>query len=182
MGFRGIILTGTSGAGKSTLSDLLRRQDPSFEQVKAITTRAPRADDEAGTYEYLSDEAFAERDSSLVIRAEYRGKRYGITREHIAEVEARGKVPVLLITPKSLSEYLHCSATDDSPYLSVFVDAPDEVLDARRGLRGDAERLAAATAQREEDRAFRGCCRYQLENVRLDEALALLLTWWREGQ
>lgn len=181
MNFRGIILTGTSGAGKSTLSDQLHRHDPAFEQVKAVTTRAQRADDEAGSYAYLSEDAFTACEPSLVIWAEYRGKRYGITREHIAEVESRGKVPVLLITPKSLAEYLRRGDGADRLFLTIFVDAPDEILDARRDLRGDAERVAAATVQRAEDRIYRGSCLHQLQNIQLDEAIAKLLAWWRSG-
>jgi guanylate kinase len=73
--------------------------------VKAVTTRDARSDDEPGFYVHLSEEEFDALRGDLVIRAEYRGKRYGITSSHIAEVEQAGKVPVLVISARSLAEW-----------------------------------------------------------------------------
>ena len=181
MRWRGIILTGTSGAGKSTISDLLRKRDESFELVKAVTTRDPRPDDELGSYVHLAEGEFDGLRGSLIIWAEYRGKRYGITRDHLADVERRGKMPVLVITPRSLSEFLERSAGDASPpFLTVFIDAPDDELDARLGIRGDSERRPAVLAHRGEDRNHRAACRRVLENRDLEHSLAQLLEWWRD--
>jgi len=54
MHWRGLIITGSSGAGKSTLTNMLCARDASFEQVRAVTTRLPREDDEPGIYEHLA--------------------------------------------------------------------------------------------------------------------------------
>src|SRR4051812_5716434 len=107
MHWRGIIIAGVSGGGKTTIAQLLCERG-GFEQVKAITTRAARADDCPGAFDYLSSEQFdaLERSGALIIRAEYRDKCYGITCQHLAEVEARDQAPLLVITPKSLAEYL----------------------------------------------------------------------------
>jgi guanylate kinase len=181
MRWRGIILTGTSGAGKSTISDLLRKRDETFEQVKAVTTRDPRPDDEPGSYVHLTDGEFDGLRGSLIIWAEYRGKRYGIIRDHLADVERRGKAPVLVITPRSLLEFLERSAGNgSSPFLTVFIDAPDDELDARLGIRGDSERRPAVLAQRGEDRSHQAVCRLVLENRGREHSLARLLEWWRE--
>ena len=71
-----------------------------------MTTREPRPDDGPGAYEYLTGGKDSTGCDSLIIWAEDRGKRYGITRTHVAEAEGRGKSPVLAITPRSLAEYL----------------------------------------------------------------------------
>src|SRR5437016_1064557 len=123
---RGIMITGVSGAGKTTIAQTLSARDPSFEQVKIVTTRATRPDDPPGLFRYLTPEQFEalERGGELLIRAEYRGKRYGITREHFAEVEGHGKVPMVLVTPESLGEFVQRGGGPD--FLTVFIDAPDE--------------------------------------------------------
>jgi guanylate kinase len=182
--WRGVVFTGVSGAGKSTLSAELRRRNPSFEQVTAVTTRSPRADDGPGLYQHLSDEQFdaLERSAALLVRAEYLGKRYGITHAHVAQVEGRGKVPILLLTPRSLHEHAAQVRSGAAPFLTVFVDAPDDLLDARLSSRQDDSRRAAIVRQRAEDRGFRGSCHHVLENLDLERSLAQLAAWWRGGQ
>lgn len=182
MRWRGIVFTGVSGAGKSTLSEEWRKRNPSFEQVTAVTTRGPRADDGPGLYEHLSDEQFdaLEQSGALLVRAEYNGKRYGITLAHVGQVEGRGKVPILLLTPRSVHEYAGPIRSGPTPFLAVFVDAPDDLLDARLQSRPAADRLAI-TARRAEDRRYRGSCRHALENLDLARSVEQLAAWWQAG-
>jgi guanylate kinase len=181
MGWRGVIITGVSAAGKTTLAQALAR-DPRFEPVTAVTTRAARTDDPPGALEYLTDEAFTrlEARGELLIRAEYRGKRYGITWAHLADVERRGRAPILPLTPLSLTEFARDTA-EAAAFLAVFLDAPDPVLDDRLGLRGDSDRRADVLAQREEDRAHAGACHFVLEGTDPDRSLTQVLQWWQDG-
>ena len=182
MTWRGIIITGTSAAGKTTLSSLLRKREPSFEQVKAVTTRAAREGDEPGSYIHLTEERFARLGDNLIIWAGYRGRRYGITHEHIADVEQREKVPVLLITAQSLAEYLErASGGADQAFLTVFLDAPDEVLDTRLASRAGPVYGEQVELQRVEDRRFRGAAHHVLENLDIKRSLQQLLEWWRRN-
>jgi guanylate kinase len=182
MGWRGIILTGTSAAGKTTLSALLRERQRSFEQVKAVTTRSARSDDEPGSYIHLAEEEFDRLGGDLVIWAGYRDRRYGITRRHIADVEDRKRVPVLLITAQSLAEYLErAKGSASSEFLTVFVDAPDEVLDARLAGRGGSAEQEKVARQRAEDRRYREAAAHILVNVDIERSLQQLLEWWQRG-
>lgn len=172
---RALILTGTSGAGKSTLSRLLQQDSDAFEQVKAITTRPERLDDEPGVYEYHSQNTFAQLRDSLIISAQYRGNQYGITLDHLQEVLARGKTAILVITPRSLVEYLRSERAKlvSSP-ATVFVDAPDDVLNERLGFRGPPDALADVLAQRLEDRSYISFCEQYLLNLNLESSLKKL--------
>ena len=114
----------------------------------------------------------------MIIWAEYRGLKYGITRDHLAEVEGRGKVPLLIITPQSLAEY-SARQGEGEPFLTVFVDAPDEELDARFGIRGDTEKRTSVAKQRQLDRSYR--VGNVLMNLNRDEALRELLRLWQGG-
>jgi guanylate kinase len=181
---RGIIITGVSGAGKTTIAQALADRDPSFRQITAVTTRAPRPDDPPEVFEYLDDSQFdaLEAGNALLIRAEYRDRRYGITHAHLRALEERGQVPLLLVTPRSLFDFVEQSRSRtpaEVPFLTVFIDAPDPVLDERLGDRADGERRIEILRQREEDRRYRGSCRYVLEDLDLDRGLEQLLGWWQ---
>lgn len=136
----------------------------------------------AGGLRDLTDDAFTalEAGGALLVRAEYRGKQYGITRAHLTDVERRGRAPILPPTPRSLAEFAR-DTPEAAAFLAVFLDAPDPVLDDRLGLRGEDGRWADVLTQREEDRAHVGACRHVLESTDADRTLAQMLGWWREG-
>jgi guanylate kinase len=180
MNWRGINITGTSGAGKSTLTAMLRARHPEFEQVKAVTTRAAREGDEPGTYEHHTPESFEQIRGGLVIWAEYRGQHYGITSAHLAEVEGRGKVPLMVITPRSLAEYL-AREPGGRPFLVVFIDAPDVELDFRLGIRDGSEKKASVAEQRAEDRRYSAICHVVIQNLHLDSSSDRLREGWNQG-
>lgn len=148
----GLVLTGTRGAGKSTLARLLV-DDGGFGLVRAVTTRAPRPDDD-GHYKYLTKDQLRDLQAQgeLVISAVYGDHHYGITATAVQDVIGGGDVPILVITPDSAIEFL--STSTSIGWVAVFIDAPDDVLNDR--LRAD-NRAATRTdiAQRRRDRQER---------------------------
>ncbi len=92
-----------------------------------------------------------------------------------------GRVPVLLITAQSLAECLERGGGSDRPFLTVFVNAPDEVLDIRLAECCGAVDHPKVEHQRAEDRRYRDAAGRVLENLDRDRSLVQLLAWWRRS-
>lgn len=106
MEYKRIIVTGTSGSGKSTVASKLCEKFDIFQRVLSATTRGKRNDDETGTYVYLSKEEFnnLEKEGKFIIASTYREEKYGINVEDYKKVTQKGKVPVMVLTPKAANQ------------------------------------------------------------------------------
>lgn len=185
MKLRGVIITGTSGSGKSALVKDLCILDSRFSQVKAVTTRAARTDDETGAYDYLSEEQFHElvENNELLVEANYREQCYGIRHSAVREVEDRGEIPILVIMPEA-AEHLDGlkhngeRLTELPRYLSVFVDAPDDILDERLGIRDAADSIESVLQQREKDREHHHALLHTIKNLDLRASVEMVVSLW----
>lgn len=94
-----IIVAGASGAGKSFLLENARRLDRTVVPVKKFTTRDPRTYEDEDTQSFL-DLKFS-RSIDVVTECDYKypyGREwYGLDREHIDEVLAKGGNPIIII-------------------------------------------------------------------------------------
>ena len=63
----------------------------------------------------------------------------------------------------------------------MFVDAPDDVLNTRSGIRDGTVKQASVAVQRAEDRTHSRSCRHVLQNIDLTRSVEELLGWWRQG-
>lgn len=176
MVYQGLVITGTSGAGKTTLTRSLVR-DGAFEQVKAFTTRMSRYGDN-GEYTYLSEDEFQLRlnTGKFIINTQYQGKYYGISIEDIYEVNSRGKIPILVISPDSYCEYAKKNSSNFQ-FMSYFIDEEDDELDRRLAARGDVV-TNVVRAQRIEDRNYRDSCLYYIKNVSTEKTIEVLENLW----
>lgn len=153
MKYEGIIVTGTSCAGKTTVAKELCSNFAEFQIVKAITTRTVRTGDLI--YDHITGEQFDafETNNELLVKANYRGKKYGISKDTYNSVIRNSKIPVLIITPESAKD-LEIEGANRRGYLIFFLDAKDASLDARLAQR-QTPLGSAETTQREADRRFR---------------------------
>lgn len=187
MGYKGIIITGTSGAGKSSIAQKLCEQYKIFQIVQAVTTRKLREDDYHGQYQYISKVEFEklDEDNRLLIKSEYRGKYYGITHEALQEAIGNRKIPLLILTPKSVVELKIKKNLEDYTSFIVFLDAPDEILDTRLNSRGESIN-ETVIQQRKEDRGYLERLLkinptdyvYSIKNTDIEKTLELIWSLW----
>jgi guanylate kinase/deoxycytidine triphosphate deaminase len=182
MEYKGIGIIGTSGAGKSTVAQKLCKKYEIFNLVQAVTTREERQNGILGQYQYITEEEFKNLDKGgkLLIRTKYRGKYYGITHEALQQVVDNGKIPLLILTPKVVSELEGKGDRERYVFFTIFLDAPDDILDRRLEQRGEKidENIRN---QRKEDREYARICRYVINNsngVHMEDVTQLLYSLW----
>ncbi len=163
-------------------------RDPRFALVKAITTRPPRADDEEKAFECVSEAHFHElvQRSELLVDGSYRGHHYGIRRSDLAAVELANQIPTLIITPQAADRLdgIRCDnrrLTQLPQFLSVFVDAPDGLLEDRLNLRGQPIDARSVLEQRKRDREYKYSFLYSVENIHLNSLVELVLSLWNRS-
>jgi len=115
----------------------------------------------------------------LVISAEYAGHLYGIRVGDLQAIENSQKIPILIVTPDSVQS-LNGQNTE-RPFLTVFIDSPDQILDSRLKGRPASDPKIIAD-QRLSDRAFKSACIYCLDNIRLEATVELLRSLWDYAQ
>lgn len=182
MPFESILITGTSCAGKSTITKKLcesvMANGRHFEQVKAVTTRARRADD--SNYDFINDEDFDKllSDKKLLVDSTYRGEKYGIKKAEYDKVIRKNKIPLLVITPASADKL-----STEEKYMCIFIDAPNEAL-----LERLIERLGREPSKREKrefekqnetDRIYQDKSHYILNNTDLSASISLISLLWK---
>lgn len=97
---RVVVLSGPSGVGKGTVIGHLRRLQPDLEPVVSVTTRPPRPGERDGVdYRFVDDAAFDRlvAEGALLEWATYGGHRYGTPAAAVAEIQRRGRLPLLEI-------------------------------------------------------------------------------------
>jgi deoxycytidine triphosphate deaminase len=140
-----------------------------------------RAGDE-GEYDHVTAEEFDGllAGGSLLVHTEYRDHHYGVRHDEVDRIGRSGHSAVLTLTPESAARLSREKNKDGQwPCLSVFIDAPDSVLDDRLHRRGDTTDAEVVKRQRSEDRAARSDCLYAFENREVRHCMELLEVLWR---
>lgn len=174
MEYKGIIITGTSGVGKSTIVQKLATQYEHFQQVKALTTRQPRRDDNA-QYIYIDEANFQVFHDKNVLVTEtcYRNEHYGISGLEVEQVVGRGYIPILVMSPESLKTF-ECL----NQYLSFFIDASDEELDKRLQQRDQSILSDSVYERRKLDRQEADIPNYIIHNHKVADVVELINELW----
>lgn len=189
MQYEGVIITGTSGAGKSAIARKFCQKCNTFQVVQAVTTRRARADNHTGQYQYITKQQFfrLRNENKLLIEGKYRGEYYGTTHSAFRLV-VDNKIPLLVLTPEyiinkhaeeSKGSLSHKEDNKRLTFLTIFLDAPDNILHERLVRRG--EKIdKTIERQREKDRESAKNCLRKIETVDVEKTVELIWSSWKQ--
>jgi guanylate kinase len=171
-----VILSGVSGVGKNTIISKLMNNHKNIQFLKvSATTREKRPGEDL--YIYLSEEEFLKKqeNNEFLETEEVHGFHYGTLKSglqkaidnkdiiYMKDVEVHGNTKI--------RNYLKGKAK----VLSIFLDAPDDVLMARLLNRGESEERAKVRLERARlERQTTADYDYIVENVDLDKTIATI--------
>ena len=108
-----IVIVGESGSGKSTIAKELAK-NYGYENVVSYTTRPMRqAEKNHIDYHFVDDEFFIKNDKTIILKATYRGWKYGIDARDLNDKS------VMVLTPSGLRELKSQGINFTSIYLNV---------------------------------------------------------------
>ena len=172
-----IVLSGVSSSGKNTIMEELvkKRKNLRILENSSGTTRAKRGSDSRfNTYVFMTKEQFdKELEKGTFFEHELvHGNYYGtiLSRledvvvdkqfDYIRDIEVKGVV--------NLKKYFKGKC----PMLSIFIDAPDDVLRERLRLRGDApENIEKRLSRSGLERSYKHNYDLVIENIDLDKTV-----------
>ena len=172
-----IIISGISSSGKNTVMQNLVNMRKNLKRLRksTVSTREPRdTDKNFNTYFYKSCEEFLEmvNNGEFVEHEEVHGNYYGILKssldkvvndkefDYIRDIDVKGNL--------SIKKYLNGKC----PVVSIFLDAPDEILEERLRLRGDTEeQIKIRLSRKDFERSHKKYYDLVIENIDLNKTL-----------
>lgn len=137
-----VVLLGPSCSGKSTFQKELVDNE-GYHAVRTATTRPRRMGEDASSYYFLKDSAFAEweRRGDLICSEVFRNWRYGVPRDEIARRNDRPN-RVVILTPGGVMELLsrHPEAITADALSILYLGVDGATGEARACKRGDSRR------------------------------------------
>ena len=181
-----IIFSGVSGSGKNTtMNELLKRRNNIFilEQSSATTREKRDTDKEYNTYKYMTKEEFEKgiKKGDFFEYEEVHGCYYGVLNDalqrvidnpqndYMRDIDVKGNI--------KLRDYLK----DKCGVLSIFLDAPDDVLYERLIKRGESEERARIRLSRGAmERQYKDQFDVVIENLDLEKTVNTICDFLEE--
>lgn len=172
-----IAISGISASGKNTVIKNLIKSRKNLKVLKrsSCTTRPKRkTDEEFETYLYLTKEEFEQgiKDGIFIEHELVHDNYYGMLKssfldviddksnDYIRDIDVKGE--------HSLKNYLNGKVK----MLSIFLDAPDDVLEKRLKDRGDSlEQIEKRLSRKELERSYKQNFDIVIDNIDLDETI-----------
>lgn len=172
-----IVLSGVSSSGKNTIMEELmrRRKNLKILEFSSGTTRAKRESDcKYNTYVFLSKEEFQKKiDAGEFYEYELvHDNYYGMFRSRLADVVADKDFDYMRDIDVKGNVSLKKFFDGKCPMLSIFIDAPNDVLKERLLKRGDSlEDIEKRLSRSDFERSFKHNYDLVIENIDLEKTV-----------
>ena len=172
-----IVLSGVSSSGKNTVMEALMkiRKDLKILEFSSGTTRPKRdSDSRFNTYIYMSKEDFEKgiEEGKFFEYENVHGNYYGMFKERLEKVVADKECDYMRDIDVKGNVNLKKFFQGRSPMISIFLDAPDDILRERLRLRGDSlEDIEKRLSRSEMERSYKGNYDLVVENIDLNKTV-----------
>ena len=170
-----IILSGVSGVGKNTIIKELMLKRDNLHFILSGTTRPKRENaDGIEFYEYMSSEEFIQKEKQgyFFETQEVHGFMYGIIKKYIDEAIKKPENDYIRDIDVYGTQRVKAYMKGKGECVSIFLDAPNEVLRDRLKNRGETDdrievRLSRTKLERENKKFYD----YSIENIDIQTSL-----------
>ena len=172
-----IVLSGVSSSGKNTVMEALMkiRKDLKILEYSSGTTRPKReSDSRFNTYVYLSKEEFEKgiEEGKFFEYENVHGNYYGLFKEKLEYVVNDKECDYMRDIDVKGNVNLKKFFKGRCPMLSIFLDAPNDVLRQRLTLRGDSpEDIEKRLSRSELERSYKANYDLVVENIDLEKTV-----------
>ncbi len=176
-----IVVSGVSSCGKNTvINELIKRRN----NLKVLTqssgtTRPPReSDSQFNTYVYFNDKDFEKgiEEGKFFEHEIVHGHYYGLIKARIEDAVRDGENDY--IRDLDVKGTVNLKKFFKDNMISIFLDAPDEVLRERLVARGDSpEDIEKRLARGELERSYKPHYDFCIENINLEKTVNEILNF-----
>ena len=178
--YRGIVITGTDGAEIASVASELCKCNEKLVLAQTITTKTAASQSAGGEKWAIptAKEQFEKmsHENKLILKAQHGSDFYGITKKAVKQEIEKDKVPVFIAPPEVVVAIDTLAATLHYSFFSVFLDAPDDVLDKRIAASG--AKPPEYLEQRAKDRQNACGSTYIIRNTDDKKTVELVLSLW----
>lgn len=171
-----ILISGVSGVGKNTVINRLMQKSESFKYFPSGTTREKRPFEKVGEpYIFMDEEEFNKRKANgeFFETQEVHGNFYGVLFKSLDDILKKEEINFIRDIDVFGNVRLRNFMNGKGKYVSIFLDAPDEVIMERLLGRGESEERAKVRISRAKmEREHIGEYDYVISNINLDETVA----------
>lgn len=171
-----IIISGVSGVGKNTMINELLKRYMNMYFFKTVTTRQ-RRQNETDHYFWTEEEFWeAEKNGKFFEYAEVHGFHYGTLYSELEKVASHPENIYIRDIDVHGNVAFRKELEGKVKVVSIFLEAPDDVLRQRLFARGETEERVNVRLKRAEmERSFLSNYDYIVENVDYDKTVSTLV-------